>query len=146
MAREKAGIEELLSLMFVIGRFMRSGATKRGSKKTVSHSMLQFETVRYVKERERPLMRDVAAYFSITPPAATLLVDGLVKEGLLSRIVDAKDRRAVRVRLTVKGKAFLARWMEEKAEKWKKLFGTLTADEQLALIGILSKMAKSARS
>ncbi len=140
----KASVQELISLMFVIGRFMR-GETHQKKGKGASHSMLQFETVRYIKEHERAPMRDVAAYFSITPPAATLLIDGLAKEGLLARILDVKDRRTVRVALTQKGRAFLARGMQKKIGKLKRLFGALSSEERAALVVILKKMAKNTK-
>jgi DNA-binding MarR family transcriptional regulator len=90
-------------------------------------------------------MRDVARHFRITPPAATLLIDGLVKEKFIARIVDAKDRRAVRVMLTPRGKAVIARGIMNRIKELKKIFAGLTAGERAQLIAILRKITKHNR-
>ena len=130
---------KLISLMFIIGRRMREDMKE--SAKLGGCSWLHFEALRYVHDNGRPLMRDVAAHFSITPPAATLLVDGLVVNKMLRRIVDPKDRRAIRVALTPKGKQILTRGREERVAKIKEVFSVLNAKEQAELIRILSRIA-----
>jgi DNA-binding MarR family transcriptional regulator len=124
---------KILSLMFAIGRQMRDEG---------KNSMLHFQTLRYVQERGNPFMQDVAGYLCVTPSAATLLIDGLVKEKLLSRSFDIRDRRAVRVTLTESGKRFLARGIRKKMDKLKKIFAVLTAKERARFIVILQKIAK----
>jgi DNA-binding MarR family transcriptional regulator len=131
---------KLVSLMVVIGRRMRDEMKKKEGKQV--YSLLHFETLRYVNENGKPLMRDVAAHFSITPPAATLLIDGLVLGKVLARIVDTKDRRTVRIALTPKGKQVLVRGMEERMKKMKEVFSVLNEKERAELVRILGKIAK----
>lgn len=133
----------ILSLLFTIGRHMRDGehAMKRRGKQ--AFSMLHFHTLRYIKERKRPFMRDVADHLCVTPPAATLLVEGLVKEGLVRRVVDKKDRRAIRLVLTREGDAFLARGIRTRIKQLTRLFSALTGAERGAFIGILRKIASA---
>lgn len=140
----ESSISELLSLLFVIGRSMREGMRKSVATGR-SASFLQFETLRYIKERERPLMRDVANHFRITPPAATLLVDGLVREKLLKRVSDVKDRRAVHLALTETGQRYLAKGINEHLRRLKKLFAVLSPDERAILIAILKKILKNTK-
>jgi DNA-binding MarR family transcriptional regulator len=52
-------------------------------------------------------IKDMAVRFSMTPSAATQLVNGLVKDGYLVRTENIWDRRKVGVDLTVKGKKHL---------------------------------------
>ena len=125
--------------MFVIGRRMRD-EMKQAPAKT-GCSWIHFEALRYVEDNGRPLMRDVAAHFSITPPAATLLIDGLVANKLLRRIIDAKDRRAVRIGLTPKGKLMLTRGIQDRMKKMKEVFSLLDAKEHAELVRILEKLA-----
>ena len=132
-------VSKLISLMFVIGRKMRE--EMKQSMQQSGCSWLHFEVLRFVDEHKRTLMRDVAANFSITPPAATLLVDGLVAGRLLRRIVDPKDRRAVRIAITPKGKQVLARGIEERIKKIKSIFSVLNAKEHVELFRILDKIA-----
>lgn len=130
---------KLTSLMFMIGRRMRDDMRQYGKENAVS--WLHFETLRYVREAGTPLMRDVAEHFSITPPAVTLLVEGLVANQMLRRIVDAKDRRAVRIGLTPKGKETLVRGMRYRKRKITAMFSALNARERTELIRILEKLA-----
>lgn len=144
MSPKKSDSTELISLMFVMGRFMREKMHKTISKGNFG-SMLHFETLRYIKDEGRPLMRDVARHFRITPPAATLLIDGLVKEKFLTRIVDAKDRRAVRIALTPRGKQMLARGIMNRVKELKKIFSSLSPGERTQLAAILRKITKHNR-
>jgi DNA-binding MarR family transcriptional regulator len=130
---------KLISLLFVIGRRMRD-EMKRNNGQNAS-SWLHFETLRYVSENGKPLMRDVATYFSITPPAATLLIDGLVASKMLKRVVGPKDRRTVRVAITSRGKQVMEQGIRERMKKIKELFAVLTAREHEELVSILTKMA-----
>ena len=132
---------KLMSLMFVIARRMREDMKHTLLKDGCS--WIHFETMRYVRENQRPLMRDVAAHFSITPPAATLLVDGLVRNKLLQRIVDPKDRRAVRVVLAANGKKMMERGIRERMKQIKELFSVLSHKERAELIRMLDKIAKN---
>jgi len=127
--------------MFVIGRRMKEDM--RGMAEASGCSWIHLEALRYVQENGRPLMRGLAEYFSITPPAATLLVDGLVRDKLLRRIVDARDRRAVRIALTPKGRQFLARGARHRVRKIQEVFSVLDAREYRELLRILEKIAKA---
>ena len=141
MADRQASMEELISHMFIMGRLMRDKMHKNiGSGQC---TMLEFETLKYIKEAGQPHMRDVAKNFHVTPPAATLLVDTLVKARLLARVLDPGDRRSVRVALTAKGKQFLERGIEKKVSELKRTFGPLTPAERTQFIAILKKIIKN---
>ena len=120
---------------------MRGDEKKKGARRY--GSLLYFETLRYVKDGNQPLMRDIAQHFFITPSAATLLVDSLIQKKMLARVSDEQDRRTVRVRITKNGGDLLSRGMREKRNKFKKMFMTLDASERTQLIAILKKVAKS---
>ncbi len=141
----ESSISELLSLLFVVGRSLRESMRKSVTKDK-SASFLQFETLRYVKENGRPHMRDVANYFRITPPAATLLIDALVREKLLKRIYDAKDRRAIRLALTETGHRYLTKGIDAHLNRLRKLFSVLSASERTQLIAILKKISKNIKT
>ncbi len=139
--KSKEDSAELMSLMFTIGRFMRD--PKRESRNERQVSFLQFETLHFVRDRGRPHMREVARHFLITPPAATLLVGGLVKDRLLSRVFDKSDRRTVCVEITPLGRELLVWGKKEKVRKIKAISSALSADEHKKLIAILRKMVKT---
>lgn len=138
--KNSGGPAELVSLMSIIGRRMREEMRQNPNKNTCS--LLHFEALGYVRDNGKPLMRDVANYFMITPPAATLLIDGMVANGLLTRIVDKNDRRAVRISLTVKGKNILKHGIQERMQKIKEVFSVLTEKERIELARMLTKITK----
>ncbi len=125
----------IVSLLFGIGRKMRDGEGE-----APRYAMLHFHALRYIEGKGKPLMRELAAFLRVTPPAATLLVEGLVKDGLLARSLDVKDRRAVRIMLTQKGKTFLAQGIRKKMRTLKKLFSVLSPKEHDQLIALLRKI------
>jgi DNA-binding MarR family transcriptional regulator len=142
MPRKQTTIEELVSLVFTMGRLMRDKMHKR-TDNGQCNSLLEFEILRYVEEGGQPHMRDIARNFHVTPPAATLMIDGLVKAKLIKRILDANDRRSVRVSLTPHGKKTLGRGMTKKVNEIKKTFGVLTPAERLHFTVILKKIIKN---
>ncbi|HVM76919.1 MAG TPA: MarR family transcriptional regulator [Candidatus Paceibacterota bacterium] len=139
----ESGTPELLSLLFTIGRSMRESMRRNIQRNGKPGSFLQFETLRYVKEHKQPYMRDVAAFFHITPPAATLLIDGLVREKLLMRRFDPKDRRAIRIALTPTGARYLSKGIAAHQKRLAALFNSLNAEERSQLIRILRKISKT---
>jgi DNA-binding MarR family transcriptional regulator len=85
-------------------------------------------------------MSELAHFFSVTPSAATLLVEGLVKDKLLTRIADKHDRRGVRLALTAKGNRAMEGAVEAKMKKLEDIFSVLSQKEQDTLAAILEKV------
>lgn len=141
MSNKKPTLEELVSHMFIMARLMRDKMSRNAN--TRQCTMLEFETLKYVKDADGPHMREVAKNFHVTPPAATLMIDGLVKEKLLARVLDPKDRRSVRVAITLKGKKLLERGITNKIKEMKKIFGILTPSERTHFMAVLKKIIKN---
>jgi len=141
MSNKQITMEELVSHMFIMGRLMRDRMHRK--VRNGQCTLLEFETIKYVKDTGQPHMRDVAKTFHVTPPAATLMIDTLVKEKLLSRVLDPKDRRSVRVAITPKGKQLLERGVANKVREMKKLFGVLTPAERTHFVAAIKKIIKN---
>jgi len=141
MPNKQATMEELVSHMLIMGRLMRDKMHKNIG--TGQCTMLEFETLKYVKDTGKPHMREVAKNFHVTPPAATLMIDGLVRAKLLARVVDPKDRRSVRVSMTAKGKQLLERGLAKKVNEMKKTFTVLTPAERTHFVAVLKKIIKN---
>ena len=134
-------MEELVSHIFIMGRLMRDRMQKHTG--VGQCTIMEFETLKYVKDAGKPHMRDVAKTFHVTPPAATLMIDGLVKANLLARVLDPNDRRSVRVAIMPKGKQLLERGITKKVNEMKKTFGILTPSERAQFIVIIRKIIKN---
>jgi DNA-binding MarR family transcriptional regulator len=131
---------QLVALVFVMGRHMKDEFHKLARQ--AGCSFIGFQALRYIKEKNNPSMRDVAAHFMITPPAATLLIDGLAESKFIARIADKRDRRAVRLYVTLKGNAFLERSTRAMTRALARLFRNLTPGERMQFIALLKKVVK----
>lgn len=132
--------EKLLSLMFEMGRVIRQACVKSGSADLALSSV---ETLRFIAEADAPTMRDVARYLRITAPSATALVEGLVREGFISRKADASDRRKVLLSVSAKGRKTLAETMRTKREAIRSVLAGLSASDTRELSRILGSVIKS---
>lgn len=87
-----------------------------------------------------PRLGDIAAKLDIAPRSATEVVDALQERGLVERVPDPTDRRAVTIRLTAEGRALRQRIERARARKGDEFFGHLAPAEREAL-GELSQAA-----
>jgi len=73
----------------------------------------------------------------ITAPTATGIVDRLERDGFVSRVHDQKDRRAVNIVLTKKGRSFLENMRAGKYERVKQVFKILSPEDREHYLRIL---------
>lgn len=87
----------------------------------------------------------LAAAEQVKPPTMSRLVSGLVRAGLVTRAVDASDRRAVRVRVTRKGRVVLERGRRRRIQALAKRLRPLS-ERELALLGRAAEIVELAVS
>ncbi len=126
-------ITQIATLLFSMSRVMRG-------KGDDPYSQLRLEALSFIETQKDPTMKDIASYFSIAPPTATSLVNGLVAEKYLMRITDKSDRRIVRIIITVKGRLVLREGHKRKLEKIERKFAPLNGKEREELARILEKI------
>src|SRR5271170_2535053 len=69
----------------------------------------QVSALASVERLGTPTLGELATREQVQPPSMTRLVDGLVSQGLVSRVVDSGDRRLARVALSAEGRRTLQR-------------------------------------
>jgi DNA-binding MarR family transcriptional regulator len=131
-------IDRAITLIFSVSRMIKE---KYQDDRRKSISGVKLETLRYIKEN-KPLMKDIAEYLSITPPSATSLVNHLAQAKLVERVHDGEDRRIVRMNITDLGKKKFNEGMEMVADRMKKVLSPLNTGEKENLIKILEKISK----
>ncbi len=91
-------------------------------------------------------MSELSQRMMVTGGNVTGVTDGLEKEGLVVREVDAADRRAFRVKLTPEGRRQFAR-MASEHEQWViDLFGGLSVRQKrelMDLLGLVKELLQS---
>lgn len=137
----KRELTKLADLLLVTGRAIKESPS---GKTHDPLSMGHFKILRFIDEKGLPTMRDVAEELRITPPTATVMVDGLIAKKFVRRAADRKDRRRILLQITPAGKDVLA---EQEACFKKRVTGVLSclnATERKQFEQILSKIANSA--
>ena len=139
---QKKDIDQLIALMFSMGRLMRKRFNESGGL-AATPSLLQMEMLRFVDEKKNPPMKQVADFLSISAPSATSLVEDMVGRGYLDRLADEKDRRMIRLSISRKGKAALSTHVRKKMAHIRKTLGKLSVEDRAQLARILSKLSNT---
>ncbi len=77
------------------------------SHRTAELSVPQFRSLAFVHKNAQASLSDVADHLGLTLASASKLVDGLVKQGFMTRRESSKDRRRLTLSLTRRGTAIL---------------------------------------
>ncbi len=129
--------KELDDILLDFRRIMTSSLLKEshGSGFSLSH----FEIIKYVAEKGRVSMKDIATWLHITPPSASALVDVLVKKKLVTRIPSEKDRRTIHIILNKEAHKLLFKIHKNKITAFKKMLSKLDSKDKEDLVRIISK-------
>ena len=91
-------------------------------------------------------MGELSKRMMVTGGNVTGITDGLVREGLVERVPDPDDRRAILVRLTAAGRRNFAA-MAAEHERWiVEAFGALTRREVATMATLLARLKAHLRS
>ena len=135
---------ELVEMLFKITRLMKSEMSYTCH---LTHlSVLQIQTLFFLKQNQKTSMGDIAQYFRIELPSATSLINKLSAQKLITRYADPLDRRLVMLTLTNEGKTLLEQAMAQRRKKLEKILSYLSEPEKLQLLSIFktldNKLAK----
>ena len=85
------------------------------------------------------MLKVLAEKVNLTPGAASIIVDSLVKLGMLERKHSEVDRRAVKIALSVEGKRKIAGYTNFFKSHTEKFFAELSSDEKEKFIELLKR-------
>ena len=86
-------------------------------------------------------LNDLAGRMGISAPTASRAIDALVAHGLVDRLRDPEDRRALQLGLTAAGQARASERETRVATAFAPAVATLSAAEREQLVGLLSRLA-----
>src|SRR5262245_37005146 len=92
-------------LLACVPAVMRSIRQEMRSHRRSQLSVPQFRALIFASVFERPSLSDLAEHLGLSLPAASRMVDRLVRRGLLQRFDGVRDRRLIALVATRKGKA-----------------------------------------
>ncbi|MEO6413480.1 MAG: MarR family transcriptional regulator [Pedococcus sp.] len=100
----------------------------------------QARALRVVHRHESARMGTIAAHLRIAPRSVTEVLDGLEDRGLVRRVPDPTDRRAVLVELTEPGRSLLAEVDEARDGESAAYLSALSERDRAHLARLLRKL------
>jgi len=85
-------------------------------------------------------MTMIAKNMGIRLPSATGLVNRLVRNQWVERTGSSEDRRKVLIRLTPKGRRFIAQFQDAVGRRWNDVLGFLDKKELETFYGVIKKI------
>ncbi|MBO5221785.1 MAG: MarR family transcriptional regulator [Clostridia bacterium] len=98
-----------------------------------------------LNEGEGKTQREIAEHAEIRAQTLSEALVGMEERGLIERVADPKDRRAVRVYITPKGIRFREEREIAMRRKAEELFRPLSEEEKQTLFDILRKLTTAQR-
>jgi len=106
-------------------------------------SMLDIQTLLFLKDRDDASMGEIAEFLNIELPSSTSLINKLVRNKLVRRLPDRNDRRVVMIYLTETGNKLLKQAMEVKSNQTKQVLSYLSSSQKEQLLTILKTVKRS---
>lgn len=91
------------ALMETAPQIMQSIRVEMRRGRGMEISIPQFRTMRFIQRNPDSSLSDLAEHLGLTLPSVSKLVDGLVKQKLISRKASLEDRRKITLLLTETG-------------------------------------------
>lgn len=104
-------------------------------------SLPQFEILRLIERNGNHHVGEIASFMGVSQAAASKNVDKLVRLGLVARVVQESDRRAVSLSVTARGKSIIRRYEALKQERLNRVLGEFTDEEVRSITGGLGKVS-----
>jgi DNA-binding MarR family transcriptional regulator len=116
-------------LMDTAPKIVQSIRTEMRRGRETNLSIPQFRTMGFVQRNPDSSLSDLADYLGLTLPSASKLVDGLVKQKLISRQESIIDRRRLTLVLTPNGESIVNSAREAALANLTKIISRLSNDE-----------------
>jgi MarR family transcriptional regulator, lower aerobic nicotinate degradation pathway regulator len=130
-------VDSLVQSSFLIQGVMRRVAARQDL------SVIQMRLLGILRDRE-PGILFLSRILELDKSSVTGLVDRAEKRGLVERVPDPDDGRAVRIRITRGGRAIVTAGAAEAEAEIKTVAAGLTDPQRRQLAGLLSRIATPA--
>jgi DNA-binding MarR family transcriptional regulator len=103
----------------------------------------QLKTLFFISNQGATNSKELAAALGVTPTDTTGIVDRLVKQGLISRTDNIRDRRMLLLRATDKGEELLAKLRERRRGYMSEILALMSVDELATIAKGLASLVKA---
>jgi len=98
----------------------------------------QFLILDFLDKKSEAKMSDMARFMQVTTAAMTGIIQRLVKYGYTLRVFQARDRRIINIKLTVKGKELVKKVTQQRRQMIIDIFGQISQGERQEYLKILT--------
>ena len=124
-------------------RNYQSRAISKGKAPDITMTQMQIMGCVLFSPEKSVRVRDISEELGITPGGISQQVDTLVKMGLLERKTDEKDRRAVCITLSEKGKE-INQWVDQfLSNLFQKLLADVPEEKRWVFAEVLDAMSQT---
>ncbi len=106
-------------------------------------TLLQMDVIGYLCENHKARMTDLTKEAGVKMPTMTDVVDKLVKDGVLIRERDEKDRRTVWVKISPNVKRYAEKIMKKHEKYVENALSVLNKKEKEMAINMINKIIKN---
>lgn len=136
--------EEVVDAVLTASRVLVAIAARSLSDAAENVTLTQYRSLVVLASQGPQSVAALADAVAVTPPTASRLCERLVHKGLVRRREDKRDRRAVRVELTVAGRELIDAVTVRRREEIARLLDAVGAEEQQSMIATLRQLAAAA--
>jgi DNA-binding MarR family transcriptional regulator len=134
---------QLADLLHQLSRRLRRAQAERLAPLGLTPA--QERALRLMTRSEQPLrMTELADQLGIVPRSLTRVIDTLEEAGLVHREIDPRNRRAILLHLTERGKAVRDDMRQARRRAAEDLFAPLSAEERKTLTELLTMLSTQA--
>lgn len=106
-------------------------------------SLPQMTILEYLYDRKSCMMSDISNLLSVSMSATTGLADRMIKNGLLKRSHNTRDRRIVTIALTPKGRQMAKSFVLIHRRMVRKIFEKISVSDRKKYLEIVRKIHKN---
>lgn len=117
-----------------------------GRASTAPTSASQLRVLHILEHHDGIRLRTLAESLASTPPSTSRLCDRLQAAGFVERAASPEDRREVRLRLSSRGRVFLAELRARRERELRKVLADMPAAKRIALLEGLEAFCATAQT
>jgi len=100
----------------------------------------QILILQHLNSQDPVKMTDIANFMKVTTAAATGIINRLVNSGYVLRVLDEKDRRVIKVKITPKGLLLMKKLALERRKTVIHLFSKVSEQDRRDYLRILTRI------
>lgn len=129
--------QEITKSIFEIYRHLRKNCLLKTKNKL---TIFKLHLLMYVRQKKDVSIKNIAQAFGLSLPAATIIINKLVKEKLIKKELSQKDHRIAYLTLTKNAQNLIKQINQKKDEKFEEFLNKLSDLEKKTLINLLKKI------